>query len=130
MKIRIIPIPVLILPGDFEKRLVVPRDSLIYAIYWDPISDELCLEALTADGIFTSIVGCSDNSLLFELEKLNKWLMAFNLGSSDTFPNHYLVFNKKIRNLPKVFLIRSKHWYKLIQYINVNERVFIGQDYD
>lgn len=84
----------LLLPPDFYCRLLHTREvPAILAVWWDPCGNELSYYALSRDGREESASGCSDSSLMGEIERLNPYTWVWRLGSGDENPEFYLVID-------------------------------------
>ena len=83
-----------LMPLSIERRWEADGDEVIaYLVYWTPWGDECIVDRILRDGSIWG--GDSDWQAFLELERLNPILAKFNLGSSDSEPEHYLLIDKQ-----------------------------------
>ena len=83
-----------LMPLSIERRWEVDSDEVVaYLVHWTPWGDECVVTRIFRDGSLWS--GDSDWTAFLELVRLNPILASFNLGSSDSEPEHYLLVDKQ-----------------------------------
>jgi len=93
IKVRIIELKRFLMPLEIERRWEVNSPRVIaYLVYWTPYGDECVVIRFYRNGMIMG--GTSDWTAFFLLERLNPILTIFDLGSSDTEPEWYLLVDK------------------------------------
>ena len=101
---KVIELKNFLMPLEIERRWEVDSDEIIaYAVHWTPWGDECIVDRVLRDGSIWG--GDSDWQAFLELERLNPILTKFNLGSSDSEPEHYLLVDKQHN---KFYIIPAK----------------------
>ena len=90
---KIIELKNFLMPLDIERRWEVDDPTVeAYLVYWTPLGDECVVVKYYRNGVISG--GVSDWQAFCELEWLNPVLTRYDLGSSESEPEYYLLVDK------------------------------------